>query len=285
MVMKKTIIASFATLLFTVALSINLYSQNSADTLVYNRVTATLNLAENVNKPINEKMIVAAISRLETPYVAGTLEQVPEVLVINIKESDCILFVESCLALALNSNSKTPSFENFTNIIKDLRYRDGVVDGYASRIHYSSEWIQQGEKNGYFKEITSELGGKPYNQTFSFMGTHPKLYKQLASDQKEVEKIISIEKRLNNSADYYVIAKEDVPSVLSKLKSGDIIGFNCSAKGLDIAHIALVYKNGDNTTFIHASMGGMKVMVEPGDIASYINKVKSNNGIRIIRTN
>ena len=117
------------------------------------------------------------------------------------------------------------------------------------------------------------------------MSEHPNSYKQLSGSKKEIEKIAKVESKLNSTDDYYVIAKEAVPAVLSKLQSGDIIGFNTSVKGLDIAHIAYVYKNGDNVSFLHASMGAMKVIVEPGDITAYINKIKSNNGIRIIRVN
>lgn len=286
--MKHILLKTLAVILCCIFSIVNLYSQmpnNELDREIYNRVTTLLRLEEHANKPINERLILAAQARLESPYVAGTLEQIPEKLVINIHQTDCILFVESCLALVLNAASDNPSFENFSNQIQALRYRDGLIDGYTSRIHYSSEWIKQGEANGYFREITKDLGGVESNQRFSFMSEHPNSYKQLSGSKKEIEKIANVEAKLNSTDDYYVIPKECVPAVLSKLQSGDIIGFNTSVKGLDIAHIAYVYKNGDKVSFLHASMGAMKVIVEPGDITSYINKIKSNNGIRIIRVN
>ncbi len=286
--MKNIFTKTFTLILFSLISTLNLYSQSTGreiDKEIYDRVTTLLRLEEHANKPINERLILAAQARLESPYVAGTLEQMPESLVINIHETDCILFVESCLALVLNAATENPTFDNFSKQIQALRYRDGIIDGYTSRIHYTSEWIVQGEGNGYFKEITKELGGVKSNQKFSFMSEHPDSYKQLKGNQVEIDKIAAVEAELNSTDEYYVIPKESVPAMLSKLQSGDIIGFNTSVKGLDIAHIAYVYKNGDKISFLHASMGAMKVIVEPGDITAYINRIKSNNGIRIIRVN
>src|SRR5574344_1386881 len=53
-----------------------------------------------------------ALSFLGTPYTAGNLEQIPETLTINLHETDCILFVESCIAMALTIKQSTnPEFE------------------------------------------------------------------------------------------------------------------------------------------------------------------------------
>jgi hypothetical protein len=59
-----------------------------------------------------------------------------------------------------------------------------VVDGYASRIHYTSEWIIQNSNRGYMNEFSSDLG-KPLDQTFSYMSTHSDSYKQLENCPEE----------------------------------------------------------------------------------------------------
>ena len=82
-----------------------------------------------------EIIIDAAKYLLGTPYVAGTLEQQPERLIINLHQTDCILFAESCLGFAITIKSKNPSFSHFREVIKGLRYRDGIVNGYTIRIH------------------------------------------------------------------------------------------------------------------------------------------------------
>ena len=60
-------------------------------------------LLQNNEKSVPELMIIAAKQMLGTEYVAGSLEQVPEKLKVSLVETDCILFVESCLAMALNA--------------------------------------------------------------------------------------------------------------------------------------------------------------------------------------
>ena len=106
-------------------------------------------LYKNKDLGMNELITKAALMRLETPYVANTLERgEKEELYVNIHETDCILFVESCLALAQTAKSGDTTYTNFCKKIQELRYRNGEVDGYPSRIHYTSEWLLQAEKDG-----------------------------------------------------------------------------------------------------------------------------------------
>lgn len=242
-------------------------------------------LLENNHKSIPELMIIAAKQMLGTEYVAGTLEVIPEQLKVSLVETDCILLVESCLAMALNAKKGLSSPDDLCATIQSLRYRNGKVDGYASRNHYTSEWIRQGEANGIFKEITGELSG--YNlsgQKFSYMSEHSDAYKQLKGNPAETARIAAMEGELNKFEDYYVIPKEMISKIEDKLQDGDILGFNSSVKGLDIAHVAFVYKkeNGD-VGFLHASMVEGKVVIDEKSIADYTMGRKSCNGIRIIR--
>lgn len=242
-------------------------------------------LLKNKEKSTSELMIIAAQQMLGTEYVAGSLEQVPEKLKVSLVETDCILFVESCLAMALNAKNGSDNPDDLCKIVQSLRYRNGKVDGYASRLHYTSEWIKQGEKRGIFTEITDELSGNNLSgQTFSFMSTHTDSYKQLKNNPKEIARIAQMEKELNKYSDYYVIPKGDVKKIEHLLKDGDILGFNTSVKGLDIAHVALVYhKENGEVGFIHASQVDGKVVIDEKSIYNYVNGRKSNNGIRIIR--
>ncbi len=275
---------SFIFLVSTLLLSLinsNLNAQER-DSLLFNDIIKSITSTQNKDKSIPDKIIITAKSRLNTPYVAGTLEQVPERLVVNIAETDCILFVESCLALALTSNLENPSFSNFKKILQELRYRDGVIDGYTSRLHYTSEWIDQAEESGILKEVTKSLGGVEFNENFSFISTHPELYKQISGNKKEIEKIKNCENNLNNYH-YFYIPKDKIESTQSMLENGDFVCFNTSIDGLDISHIGIVYKDDNRVTFIHASLGGKKVLIEPGDIAQYVNKNSKTDGIRVVR--
>ena len=96
---------------------------------------------------IETKMVSHALSFLDVPYVANTLEMDgEEELVINCDEVDCTTFVEYVMALA-----KTPEQANgdisetaFAENLTKIRYRNGKIDGYTSRLHYVSDWINNG---------------------------------------------------------------------------------------------------------------------------------------------
>lgn len=242
-------------------------------------------LLANRDKSVPQLMIIAAKQMLGTEYVAGSLEQVPEKLKVSLVETDCILFVETCLAMAINAKKGNDSPDSLCAFIQGTRYRNGVVDGYTSRIHYTSEWIRQGEANGIFREITDVLSGENLSgQRFSYMSEHTGAYKQIKDNPAEIAKIAKMEESLNRYTDYYVIPKADVKKMEHLLKDGDILGFNSNVKGLDIAHVALVYhKENGEVGFIHASQVDGKVVIDEKSIHDYVNSRKSNDGIRIIR--
>lgn len=244
-------------------------------------------LIENNEKTVPQLMIMAAEIMLGTDYVAGTLEVIPEQLKVSLTQTDCILFVESCLAMALNAKKGISDPDSLCATVQSLRYRNGIVDGYSSRIHYTSEWIKQGEARGIFTEITDVLSADNLSgQRFSFMSTHTDSYKQLKGNKEEIAKIAAMEANLNQYSDYFVIDKNEVRGIEHLLKDGDILGFNSTVEGLDIAHVALVYHRKDGKVgFIHASQVDGKVVVDVKDIADYVMARKNNNGIRIIRVN
>ncbi len=64
-----------------------------------------------------------------------------EQLVINLTGLDCTTFLENSLALARCIKKGTTSFEDYLEELQFIRYRDGVIDGYTSRLHYFSDWI------------------------------------------------------------------------------------------------------------------------------------------------
>lgn len=239
-------------------------------------------LAPDRELPMSELVIKVAKHFLGTPYVAGTLEIEPERLTVNTRETDCILFVEMCLAMSLTAKDAEPTFEKYVDNLRRLRYRNGKVDGYASRLHYTSEWIIQGETRGIFHEVSRQCGGSVLDQKFNFMSNHPASYKQLKDNPKAVAKIRIAEQNLE-TWDYWYIPKSDLPKCIKNIKTGDIIGFNSSTPGLDIAHVAYAYWEGDTLTFIHASMSDKKVVINKTPLVEYTNGIKGHNGLRVVR--
>lgn len=247
----------------------------------YNKLMKELYQSRNL--PAKELILKAALLRQGTPYVAGTLERGDkEELVVNLDETDCILFVESCFALAQTAKSNDTSYINFCKNLQEFRYRNGIVDGYTSRIHYTSEWILQAEKRGLAKEMSKEIANTPLDQKFSFMTKNSDRYRQLKGNAENISKTAKVEKELNSHT-YHYIPKAKVPQYLDQLQPGDMIGFCTSIDGLDLTHVGIVIEHNGKKTFIHASMDAMKVTIDHRTIVEYINGIKSNVGIRIVR--
>lgn len=234
------------------------------------------------NQPLNEVIIASGEFFLDRPYVAQTLEEVPEQLVVNLRELDCTTFVETVLALSRTVKSGDITFENFQSELQQIRYRGGIIGDYTSRLHYMTEWIDDNEKAGIVKDITREIGGIPFNIDLHFMSIHPESYKQLA-DPLLVEEMRIIEQRINRQAQPYYIPKAQASRHLSQLRDGDIVLFTTSITGLDVTHVGFIYKREYETSFIHASTGAKKVVINEVPLTEYMARIKSNTGMIILR--
>jgi cell wall-associated NlpC family hydrolase len=219
---------------------------------------------------------------LERPYVGATLEKEPEGLVVNLREFDCSTFVETVYALSKTALKKNISFDVFCKNLQNFRYRNGIIEGYISRLHYTTDWIYENEKKGLVRDITSQLGGEPLPVTLSFMSRHPDSYRQLKGNTCLINKIASIEKNINARSHFY-IPKEQLEKCQDKIQEGDMICFVTSIEGLDISHVGIAKRVNGELRFIHASSSHKKVIVEPRSIQAYLLVITKNTGIIVVR--
>lgn len=219
---------------------------------------------------------------LGVPYVGKTLEYEPERLIVNLREMDCMTFVENVLALAEASASGTPSWQTYLEKLQQIRYRDGKIEDYTSRLHYTSDWIYENEKKGLIADITKEIGGVPLAMDVSFVSTHPESYMQLQSHPEYIAVMAKKEKEIN-SRQYYYIPKEEIDKQEAQIRTGDIVCFVTSIKGLDISHVGIVHKEGDKMTFIHASSGKKRVIINEESLQDYVLRIKKSKGIMVLR--
>lgn len=242
--------------------------------------------------PVPDLMVMAAKRLLGTPYVGGTLDDDPseEKLRIFLTKTDCILFVETCLDLALTVRRASlgePSFNDFASNVAKSRYRTGPPYSYGDRIHYTTEWIRRLE-GSVLKDVTLELGGEVNDHPVNYMSTHPGSYKQL-SDYEDIpraaldlETIMEVERELNDAPMTY-IPKSRVASASRGIKTGDIICFVPTIEGLDISHVAIAYVENGRVGFIHASVKEGKVVIDSQTIEQYVTGRRSLSGIKVVR--
>lgn len=245
----------------------------------------------------SEELIMFYANKLAgLPYVAQTLEvNAKEQLVVNLREMDCTTFVENVIALALTANNGGKTFDEFGKNLTLIRYRDGKLNGYASRNHYFSQWIDSNTGLGLVKEISGSASDKrgayyPFvdRQTLActYMSEHPDRYPMLKDDKAAQQLISTNEKKVNGKRVRY-IPKRLVGKGKSELEcihDGDIIAIVTNKKGLDISHIGFAVWGKDGRLHLYnASSIHKKVILEPKTLETYMNEHPSQLGIRIIR--
>lgn len=232
---------------------------------------------------LNELLLQVGLYFKGTPYVANTLDtNAEELLVINLTELDCTTFVESCLALAQEIKyTDKPSYEGFKERLRQIRYRQGEIDGYDSRLHYITDWSV--DNVDMMENITLQLGGEYNDKPISFMSEHAESYPMLKGNEVEIEKIRNIEVALNDKNAYIVLSKDKIQEILPDLQSGDIVVFATRTKGLDYSHIGLIFKDKDDVYLLHASSSGKKVQIDDNKLLDYCMASKSCTGITVLR--
>ncbi len=233
------------------------------------------------NQPLGMVMQEIGLQFSGKPYAAGTLDAPStETLVVKLDGFDCVTYVETVLAMAQGVTAGDTTYAGFTNRLETLRYRDGHLNGYPSRLHYFSEWIADNETRAHVTNLTDELGGERLDKQLTFMGTHRESYPRMATDDDAFAQIRAMEDRLADLAIYY-IPQDQIATVYDQLQAGDIIATATHIDGLDVTHTGLVYKDGDQTGFLHASLND-GVKVSP-DLQAYIQNNKSQIGIVVAR--
>ena len=217
-----------------------------------------------------------------TPYAAGLLdESLNEKLTITLDAFDCVLFVETVLAIARGVAIQDHSYPTFTHHLREQRYRNGQLEDYCSRLHYFSDWIYDNQRRGIVRNITRTIGGDRFPKQLDFITRNWHSYPQLVSDAN-YECMVERENFLNEEVTLFYIPQHEINRVYDRLQPGDIIATATDIKGLDVTHTGLVYRHSDGGIgFIHASPIGEVVIAR--DLQSYVEAVDGQIGIILAR--
>ena len=226
---------------------------------------------------------------LGVPYVAHTLEvNDKEQLVVNTRELDCTTLVETVTALTLCAQQGKKTWKDYLTTLQTLRYRQGKLDGYASRLHYFSDWIRDKQAMKIVKEIHAP--NPPFTAVqhvnVNYMSTHPTAYKALKAQPELVPVIRKQEQQLTGLKARYIpksALRRSTKALRQAVHDGDIIAITCNKKGLDIAHLGFAVWKKDGLHLLNASMIHKKVVEEPMTFYQYLQKHTSHTGIRVLR--
>lgn len=253
-----------------------------ADREICERVLARGKTENLAALPIGALVTLIGRTFTQCPYRAGTLEEPGEEhLVVNLRQFDCVTFVESSLALARAVKQGFTDAEGFRRELQTLRYRDGVIRGYPSRLHYFTDWIADNAARKNVADVTQELGGVLDTRLVSFMTAHRASYPRLETDD-DVAAVAETE-RLLTARLRYMVPRARVKAALPHLRDGDIIGITTSMDGMDCSHTGLVAREGRVAKFLHAPLSGGHVQVSRGSLAEYIAGHAGQTGIVVAR--
>jgi hypothetical protein len=226
-----------------------------------------------------------------TPYEAYTLEAylkaggdplAVEPLTLSLTRFDCVTLVESCLAVARTAASGTPTWERFGHEIERMRYRGGTRGSYASRLHYFSEWISDGQKRGLLRDMGPLLGGIDDTRPLRFMTGHRTSYPALSSDTVFTQ-IGAMERSLDDRP-RKVIPTEHIPVIAGQIQTGDVLAFATSIPGLDVTHAAFAYRHPDGRLgVLHAPLSGGVVEIASRELPAYVSAIRGSTGVMVAR--
>ena len=241
---------------------------------------AELNLAR---RPIGEVVIEVGKLFKGSAYQAHTLEEYEEEqLIVNLEVFDCVTLVENTLALARCIKKRETTFEAYKKELQTIRYRDGIIDGYPSRLHYFSDWIYDNVRKGVVRDVSEEIGNvDPIQKEINFISAHRDRYNRLAGD--DYFQRIKAQEQIFSQRGQSFIPKGNFHMYESNMKQGDILAFCTNIRGLDIQHTALAVKVGEKIHALHAPMAGGVVEITSRDLMMYMTMHKRITGLMVAR--
>jgi hypothetical protein len=252
------------------------------DRIIFEDLVRLLDRKKTPSPPAGELALEIGKCLLGTPYRSGTLEsKEAERLIVNLKEFDCFTFVENVTALVCLLTSRPKSFDAFRRILRRIRYRQGRVQGYPSRLHYFSDWIHDNQRKRLVRDVTADVGGRPLKKVINFMTTHPELYPPLR-DKVNLRGMRSVERAISRRP-LFVIPKKRVRGLEARIRDGDLIAITTTTEGLDVQHVGLAARVKNRVHLLHASSVEGKVVLSKETLNRYLTESSTRSGISVAR--
>ena len=258
------------------------YTTDSTTAAAYREIMDAADAAGVSRRSYGEIVQWTAEQLLGRPYVAGLLDAPEqETLVLDLTRFDCVLLIENVLAIARQIALGERGYDGYAAGVQALRYRDGQMDGYCSRLHYFTDWIRDNQRRGAMADVTQQIGGEVFDKRLDFMSTHRGSYPRLASDEVYAC-VVGTERALAAGGPAYHLPEARIAAAYDGMQPGDIVATTTSIGGLDVTHTGFVHRDGRRTGFLHASSASNAVKISP-DLQAYVEGIRSQVGVVIVR--
>ena len=217
----------------------------------------------SVTEPdLRKRIIHLARKNLAQPYELYLLgeapfEQTDPQPIYCLDRSDCVVFAEHTLAMALSKD-----FPSFMTMLQRIRYKDGQI-GVTTRNHYTeADWNVN--NRWLVTDVTKRLGGDAV-MAFSQKVDRAKFFKT----RYKLDETMPVETIQETFIPY-----ERIDSVKPLLKDGDVVNFvTGKGDGYWVGHVGLVSHGDDGTVnLIHSA----KPQVREEPIDAYIARFSKN---------
>jgi hypothetical protein len=253
------------------------------DSVCFEEFVSTLDIEKLKLLELSDVITQVAFYFEGAPYVAHTLEiSDKENLVVNLREFDCTTFAENVLALSFMIKNGETSLSVFIENLKMLRYRDNIISGYPSRLHYFTDWLYHNEQKGIVDIISNDLGNRDFVPHVDFMTKNFEKYPALFRNPEFVKEMSVIEKEVSGYG-LKLVTGDHITAIADSLKNGDIVAFSTNIDGLDVVHLGFAYFIDEKLHFLHASTNGNRVRVSEQTLAEYVKGKSFIDGILIAR--
>ena len=213
---------------------------------------AVLQATARLDDP-GERVVQISARFLGTPYRANTLEggpALPEQLTIRLDAVDCFTLLDYVEALR---RSVTPA--EFRTRLVEVRYRDGVI-GWGQRRHFFTDWAAA--PGSRVVDVTAEVGGAVVRQAVKQLNRK--------ADGTLLLPGVAVQERLI----HFIPADALDSQVLGRLRPGDYVGVYTPKPGLDVTHVGLVVRRGNQLDLRHASSRREAGKVIDSDFLTYL---------------
>lgn len=167
----------------------------------------------------------------------------------NFQQINCMTYCEQVLALALSSY-----YEEMFNVLQNIRYRDGII-GMATRNHYTmADWLP--ENDWCLRDISREVGGD-LATTLTRTISHQKFFE--GKGLHDVRDVLP-----DRDVTIWYIPMNNLPKVVDRLNSGDIVSLIQNQPGIFSAHMLMIHKDTKGQAYFrHASMSAKTTLDVP----------------------
>jgi hypothetical protein len=196
-------------------------------------------------------------------YLPNTLTgaiDTEEIFTVNLDGVDCFTLIDYVEALSLSK-----SFSEFRGHLKRVRYQNGIIS-FERRNHFFTDWA------AYNSDIVEEVTCK------AAPGKTRAIRKQLNIKEDGLPYVPGV--RAAQRDINYIPASAIDAAVIGRLNTGDYIGVYSGFRGLDVSHVGIFIREGENAFLRHASSRTEHKKVIDEDFMEYIS---SKPGIIVLR--